>query len=147
MVSWESSDATAMIAPAPMAITPKRRNGHARRHPKLRSFQGLPFFAKGRTLDLSTTTGSNADVSVEWFWVTMDGLGDPDLLVSELLVGFSSARNSWAALQLSLVPTFRRADFRCSLTVLTDRPVVRRSEERRVGKGGVMPCRSRWWRF
>src|SRR3546814_7688856 len=65
MVSWESSDATAMIAPAPMAITPKRRNGHARRHPKLRSFQGLPFFAKGRTLDLSTTTGSNADVSVE----------------------------------------------------------------------------------
>src|SRR3546814_4295549 len=64
----------------------------------------------------------------------MDGLGDPDLLVSELLVGFSSARNSWAALQLSLVPNFRRADFRCSLTVLTDRPVVRapsfaRSEE------------------
>src|SRR3546814_7285453 len=56
-----------MIAPAPMAITPKRRNGHARRHPKLRSFQGLPFFAKGRTLDLSTTPGSNADVSVEWF--------------------------------------------------------------------------------
>src|SRR3546814_5763873 len=110
MVSWESSDATAMIAPAPMAITPKRRNGHARRHPKLRSFQGLPFFAKGRTLDLSTTTGSNAEVSVEWFWVTMDGLGDPDLLVSELLVGFSSARNSWAALQLSLVPNFRRSE-------------------------------------
>src|SRR3546814_17902208 len=95
----------------------------------------------------------------------MDGLGDPDLLVSELLVGFSSARNSWAALQLSLVPNFRRADFRCSLTVLTDRPVVRatsfarmgvsrsrrhsfslgvRSEERRVGKACVSTFRSRW---
>src|SRR3546814_16457001 len=116
-----------------MAITPKRRNGHARRHPKLRSFQGLPFFAKGRTLDLSTTTGSNADVSVEWFWVTMDGLGDPDLLVSELLVGFSSARNSWAALQLSLVPNFRRADFRCSLTVLPDRPFVSATSFERMG--------------
>src|SRR3546814_14946086 len=100
------------------------------------------------TLFRSTTAGSNADVSVEWFWVTMDGLGDPDLLVSELLVGFSSARNSWAALQLSLVPNFRRADFRCSLTVLTERPVVRatsfRPEERRVGKEGVSTCRSRW---
>src|SRR3546814_18930790 len=63
----------------------------------------------------------------------MDGLVDPDLLVSELLVGFSSARNSWAALQLSLVPNFRRADFRCSLTVLTDRPVVRATSFARMG--------------
>src|SRR3546814_2582152 len=54
MVSWESSDATAMIAPAPMAITPKRRNGHARRHPKLRSFQGLPFRSEEHTSELQS---------------------------------------------------------------------------------------------
>jgi len=121
-----------MIAPAPMAMMPNKTNGHARRHPMFKSFQGLPFVAKGRRLD-PTTTGSNADVSVELSWFRIAPEGDPDLLVSELLVGSSRARSICAALQLSLVPSFRRADLRCSLTVLTESPVVLATSFARIG--------------
>src|SRR3546814_117672 len=68
------------------------------------------------------------------------------LLGEEFAVIDSSGGWAWGYCRHDHYVGYVRADA-LSATSLSPSHIIARSEERRVGKGGVITCRSRWWPY